>query len=202
VALLAVLISSFVLVPISSQALEPTGIFIDSLESGLPAQSAGLLPGTVITQVDTQTITTAEEFMEYMSKVIPGDKVTLYSDDNSFEITTIQNPTNASKAYLGIKFRQDTAIKPELKQIYGNIPLLLIYATRLFYWIFILNIGIGMVNLLPLGPIDGGRMTKLALEAIFKNKKLQTKLYAFLSTLSLSLLLLNVIAPYFLSLNF
>jgi membrane-associated protease RseP (regulator of RpoE activity) len=37
--------------------------------------------------------------------------------------------------------------------------------------IFILSVGIGMANLLPVGPLDGGRMFNLAMQKIRGPKK-------------------------------
>ena len=198
-ALIAFLVMTFLLAPASAQALEPTGIYIDSVDPGFPADLAGLPADVIINKVDDRTITASTDFLEYMATISPGQTVTLSSDDQDFEITTVENPTNTSKAFLGVKFRQNTIVKPSLQESYGNLPLLLIYASRLFYWIFMLNIGIGIINLLPLGPIDGGRMADLALRSVIKDKKVAAKTYTIITTFSAALLLFNILAPILLS---
>jgi membrane-associated protease RseP (regulator of RpoE activity) len=59
-----------------------------------------------------------------------------------------------------------------------------------------LNLGIGAINLLPLGPLDGGRMANIALNKRMKNKERAKKLFRWISMLSLLLLLANLIGPY------
>ena len=34
-------------------------------------------------------------------------------------------------------------------------------------WVFIINIGLGLANLLPIGPLDGGRMLLTVLTSIY-----------------------------------
>ncbi len=41
----------------------------------------------------------------------------------------------------------------------------------LIYWLALLNLGVGLFNLVPIGPIDGGRMFQIALEKFMKQKK-------------------------------
>ena len=46
-----------------------------------------------------------------------------------------------------------------------------LWLKNLIFWLSMLNIGVGLFNLLPLGPIDGGRMFQTALEKIMQQKK-------------------------------
>lgn len=42
---------------------------------------------------------------------------------------------------------------------------------ELVFWLMLLNLGVGLFNLVPIGPIDGGRMFQVALEKIMQQKK-------------------------------
>ena len=45
----------------------------------------------------------------------------------------------------------------------GPLPWILFELLELFQWIFMLNLGIGLFNLLPLKPLDGGYMLEILL---------------------------------------
>ena len=65
------------------------------------------------------------------------------------------------------------------------------------YWLFVLNLGIGLFNLVPLGPIDGGRMLQLAMHKIFRNEKKGDKAWKYISMLFLALILANIMFAFF-----
>jgi len=67
--------------------------------------------------------------------------------------------------------------------------------TNLFYWITLLNFGIALVNLLPLGPVDGGRMIKTIFDKYIKNPQLAKILWLFVSMTALVVLLINLFGP-------
>jgi membrane-associated protease RseP (regulator of RpoE activity) len=46
-----------------------------------------------------------------------------------------------------------------------------LWVKELVFWIMLLNLGVGLFNLVPIGPIDGGRMFQVALEKIMQQKK-------------------------------
>lgn len=196
-AAIVILLASVIVAPVAGQIIMPNGIYLDSATPGMPAALSGLHGSQIITSVDGQDIITVANFTDYMENVKPGQTITIEADGQSYEITTIQNSQNASLAYMGIQFKQNLDVKPELTQQYGNVlPWIPWYLLQLMQWIFLLNIGIGLINLLPLGPIDGGRMASLALNKGMKNKERAKKLFGIISALSLILLIANLIGPY------
>ncbi len=198
-AAIVILLASFLVAPVVGQIIVPNGAYVESVTTGLPAELAGLDHGQIISAIDGQNIETVENFTNYMKTAQPGQTITIRADDKSYEIETIQNPQNASLAHIGIQFRQNFDIKEELAQKYGNVlPWTPWYLLQLLQWIFMLNLGIGAINLLPLGPLDGGRMANIALNKSMKNKERAKKLFRWISMLSLLLLLANLIGPYLL----
>jgi len=195
-ALIVMLLASFVVAPLVGQAIVANGAFVESVTADLPAEIAGLHNSQIITKIDGQDIKTVDDFVNYMQTVQPGQAITIQANNQSYEVTTIANPQNASLAHMGIQFKQNVDVKPELADKYGKLPWGIWYFLQLLYWIFMLNIGIGAINLLPLGPIDGGRMASIALEKKMKNKERAKKLFSLISWLSLALLLANLIGPY------
>ena len=62
------------------------------------------------------------------------------------------------------------------------------YSTAFFF-----NIGIGLFNLLPLGPVDGGRMLYTASLFIFKDELKAKKLLTAVSFFILAIIVINMI---------
>lgn len=195
---LVLLLASFLVAPLVSTLILPTGLAIDSVTAGQPAYLAGLQKGQIITQIDSQNISATEDFVNYMKNVAPGQALNIVADGKTYALTTIENPKDAGKPLIGVIFKQNLAVAPELAAKYGSILWLPWYLLQLLSWIFLLNLGIGLINLLPLGAVDGGRMASVALACGFRNKEKAKKLFSFLSLASLVLLLANLIGPYIL----
>jgi len=64
----------------------------------------------------------------------------------------------------------------------------------LFTWIFILNLGVGAFNLLPIGPLDGGRMWKIVLDKYMK--KGSASILRTLSYLMFIVIILNILLAF------
>ncbi len=199
-AAIVILLASFLIAPVVGQTIMPNGAYLESITPGMPADLAGLQHGQIIKSVDGQDVVTVANFTDYMKNVKPGQTITINADSASYKIKTIENPQNASLAYMGIQFMQNVIAKPGLMPkiaLWFYNPFAKSFAdSGLLLWLFTLNVGIGMINLLPLGPIDGGRMASLALNKSMKNKERAKKLFGIISALSLILLVANLIVPY------
>lgn len=195
-ALIALALILFVVTPWISSTFDENGVEIVGVTEGMPGELAGIQIGDIIHAVNGVETKTTSQFISELEKVSPGDEVRLLFSDRELVITTIENPENKTRAHIGIQFQQNTEINKQVAARYGNkLPQFPFYLHQLLYWILILNVGIGLINLLPIGPIDGGRMLKAILANKLKNKKLAKKLFSLISTFSLWVLLLNFIGP-------
>ncbi|AEC51688.1 serine protease htra related protein [Pyrococcus sp. NA2] len=135
-------------------AFEPQGVEIRGVIEGSPAYGV-LNPGDVIVGINGEPIKTLEEFMNFMNKTKPGDKITLtiLRENKIVNITLIlgQHPKIPGKGFIGIYPTQNFVSKIGFKD-----GLMVLFST--FYWIYVLNFGVGLMNLLPVIPLDGGRM--------------------------------------------
>jgi membrane-associated protease RseP (regulator of RpoE activity) len=59
----------------------------------------------------------------------------------------------------------------------------------------LLNLGIGLFNLVPLGPVDGGRMLRLVLHKFFEKKRAD-KIWKNISVFFLTIILINILAGF------
>jgi membrane-associated protease RseP (regulator of RpoE activity) len=155
-ALIALLIINFAISPL----LQPSGVLVSGVIEDGPAY--GLLQkGDVITAMDGVQIKGMDQFIEFMNKTKPGETVTLtvLRDGKELHINLKlgAHPNNPEKGYIGIYPSQNVVSRIGM----GWLILPMFFA---FYWIYVLNIGIGLMNLFPLVPLDGGRM----LDDVFK----------------------------------
>ncbi len=180
-AIFAFAILNFAIAPVAD------GVLIKGIDSGTPAAIAGMQVNEIIAQAGGAQVKTVADFSDVMKNVKPGEYVTIVTNKNEYLVKTVENPDEKAKnrAYIGIAFRQ-------------NFPWGVFHLSNLLYWVFVLNIGIGLVNLLPLGPIDGGRMLQIVLNRKLKNQQAAAKLFGEVTYLSLFLLLANIIVPYIL----
>ena len=66
---------------------------------------------------------------------------------------------------------------------------------ELIFWLAILSLGVGLFNLIPLGPIDGGRMFLTALEHLTHQARAAT-IWKSVSFVVLGILLTNVVLAF------
>jgi membrane-associated protease RseP (regulator of RpoE activity) len=122
----------------------------------------------------------------------PDETVFIKTDKSFYEIKLAKNPENESLAYIGAYLEQSTKIKDNVKINYGEfLPNSLIWLYGLFVILFILNFGIGLFNLVPIGPLDGGRMLQLPLQKYFGEEN-GNKVLMYVSFLFLIIILVGV----------
>ena len=174
-AFLFVAIASFVLAPIINAMIEPNGVKVTDYVKGdtkFPAETAGIKIGEVIQQVNDETTPYVNNLSAALRSKKPNDVVEIKTDKSLYQIKLAKNPENESLAYIGAYLEQSTKIKDSIKGKFGTLlPNGLLWIYGLFVILFILNLGIGLFNLVPIGPLDGGRMLQLALHRIFTKEK-------------------------------
>ncbi len=193
---LVLLLVMFVANPLAEAMLLPGGVRITDVEPNSPAALTGLQKDEVIIGVDGIPTPFLENLTALLKQKKPGDAMTLQTDGTMHTLILAANPKNASAAYLGLFSRQHAEIKGEFKAKYGtwSVPLIL-WSFGLLYWLFLLSMGIGLFNLLPIGPIDGGRMLQLVMQKIFKEQA-GFRAWKFISMIFLFLVITNVVAGF------
>jgi membrane-associated protease RseP (regulator of RpoE activity) len=145
--------------------------------------------------VNGQETLNATNFVNAVAEIKPGQNITLVTDKGMYILTTVPNPDNASKGFMGIgSFQQKTGITNSVEKNYGNfLPQILVWINLLILWLFIINVGIALFNLLPLGIVDGGRMFYVASLAIFRDEKKAMKALGGASMIILLLIAINLL---------
>ncbi len=183
----------FVLSPIVNSMVEYNGVEITGfIEGDYPAKKAGIEAGEIVKAIDGMKVSTLDEFSGILLDKSPGTRIRLKTDKGDYSIILAKNPEKEDSSYLGVYVQQDSQVKNSFKERYGNfIPAVITWIVGLFYWLWLLNLGIGLFNLVPIGPLDGGRMLQLALHNAF-NKKKADKIWHYISMIFLIIVIANI----------
>ncbi len=183
----------FVMAPAQQAMFVPGGIMVGTVIEGYPLEAKGIEAPFVIRSVNGKDVIGAQRFMEVFEGIGPGEEVLIETDKGYYGVLTVPNPQNASRGMIGI---EDFSLKLELREsLQGHdwIITVFLWTGLLVSWLFIINIGVGLFNLLPLGPVDGGKMLYTITCHYIKNKKKATKIWLFITYISLILLIINLL---------
>ena len=191
------LLINFATGPFYNGLYDGVGIQINEITDGFPAADAGIEAPIVLTAINGVPTISFDSFVNATKEIAPNMPIKLSTDKGEFDFITATNPDNASRGFIGVAdFSLKREIKDGIVEKYGAwFPAVFTWIHMLIFWLVIINFGIGLFNLLPLGPIDGGRMFLTAMEGIFKDKKRAHKVWAFVSFFCLLLIFINL-APY------
>ena len=157
-AVIAILLVSLISAGIPNYFAED-GIAIDRIVSDSPSDGV-LKEGMVLEAIDNHQITNSTDCTKVVSSFSPGDNVSVKTDQGTYTLTLDKNPSNESRGFFGIQANKHFEM---VNDSLGPLPWILFELLELFQWIFMLNLGIGLFNLLPLKPLDGGYMLEILL---------------------------------------
>ena len=168
-----------------------SGVHYQALIENSPAMKAEL-KGT-ITEINGQKISSINDFREVIGNVSVGKSVNITTTEGIYKFVTAASPENSTQSYIGIANPATLfAVSPQLGVLTGSID----WIYQLLVWVAFLNIGIGLVNLLPIKPLDGGLVYEEILKVLFK--KNVSKLINVISIITFAIILINILGPYIL----
>ncbi len=170
-----------------------------------------------ITEINGEKINSQQELASFLDRKKPGDNITittiLKDVEKNYSITLANNPNNESKPFIGIS--QKTVIsKGIMGKIIGKItmfknpstyyksrynPDLATYFYNLIWWVALINLFVGLFNMLPLGILDGGRFLYLAVLSVSKKEKIAEKSFRY-ATKAIGLIFLAMMIAWLFSL--
>lgn len=157
-ALIALILLSLVSAGIP-QFFEEDGIAVDRIVPDSPSEGI-LKEGMVLQEIDNHRINDSQAYVDIVSSFSPGDNVEVKTDQGTYHITLAKNPNNESVGFFGIQANKHFEL---INDSWGPLPWILFELAELFQWISMLNLGIGLFNLLPIKPLDGGYMLEILL---------------------------------------
>lgn len=190
-------ISLFVLAPLGSSLMTYEGVKIVSIAPEYPISNSTLQPGFEIEAINGVPVSNLTDFLFHLEKHRPGEFIELHSNGTIHMVELGVHPKDSTKAMLGVSLTPArTEVADAIRAQYGDLlPRAFLWTLQLFFWLYVISLGVGLFNLLPLAFLDGGRMSYLAAFVVTKNKTTSLRVFGFLSFLCLSLILVNLL-PY------
>ncbi len=170
---------------------EEDGIAIDRIVSDSPSDGV-LKEGMVLEAIDNHQITNSSDYLKVVSSYAPGDNVSVRTDEGTYTVTLDKNPNNESRGFFGIQANKHFEM---VNNSLGPIPWIFFELLELFQWVAMLNLGIGLFNLLPLKPLDGGYMLEILLSYKLP-KSIYTPIVNALSVVMAMIIVVSILAGF------
>ncbi len=187
---------------ILSKLLIPQGIVFDKTIPNTGADEVGL--NGMIMEINSKDVKSFDDFIRVLESVEPGDIILIKTTTGTFNVKTISNPDNPSLPFIGIE-------NPDVSYIYGGILTglgvvgdrtrsVISWVSGLLGWSLILNLGVGIFNLFPLKPLDGGLIFEEIVKYFYKGKGAETIINS-VSLFVFALVIFNLFGPRLLGLG-
>lgn len=214
---LANFLVSFVLLYLTQLFIWPffisNGLMISAVNATSPAGRIGLERGMIIQEIndkkmdisfldyyqtyggllfltsnmtvdDAMSLSAGMKLSSVLYKFEPGDNITLKVDDRSYVLTLTNHPRNASRPYMGVNVSLK-AVKDSHTAFNVVFPLLTLC--------ILLSYGVGLFNILPIYPFDGGLILESLTEDL--DKKLSKMVVYGATMVCLSLIVFSFAGP-------
>ena len=163
--LVLLILMTFVIIPAVHTVYEPVGISFSSIAEGSPAEAAGLQTDVLYTELNNQPVTSVSDFLVAFDTLEPNQDITFANSEQTISVTTGSNPDPPAKPYLGVTIYN--RLDGDTTTSFSIISWLM----KLVSLTGLLSLGIGLANLLPVGPLDGGKMIQQALHKLRGEEK-------------------------------
>jgi len=158
----------------------PDGVLVLSIIPDSGAERAGLLANDIITSINGIQILSPLDFQK--TELIPGEiaKVSILRDGQilQFPVEVIPSPDDPEKGLIGIIRDNSFAYKPVLNFIEWKDP----GVSMFLLWLWMISFFIGIINMLPLPILDGGKFIHTIIDKKISDKAVNTTMwgiYAF-----------------------
>jgi membrane-associated protease RseP (regulator of RpoE activity) len=194
-ALAALLLLTYAVGPAVDAMHDTVGVEIVGVTDGYPAKDAGMTGGLVVTKIGNDAITNYQEFTTTLQYYRPNETISITANGTEYTFLTGTNPSNPKTSYLGVMASNKPKTQLKSDAAYFKVLYVIVnWIAELLAITGILSFGIGLANLLPLGPVDGGRMMQVSLEKIRGPEK-GNWLWRKISVFTLLLLAINLFWP-------
>lgn len=176
---------------VANNFFDTNQVQIIGVTEGSPAE--GLLrEGMIIQEINGAKVTSLRSFFRIMRDVKAGDTVALKTNEGVYTLKTVAREDNPEQGYMGVIV--NIAVREHVSRVLGLVLPMVIYSS--LYWIFLLNQGIGLINLAPLhlgfAATDGHHMLRELLSGFIKEGSAD-RLSLFISGMTMLAIIFTVI---------
>ena len=180
------------------------GVYVYGIQHGSPAEN-NLWLGAQLIKIDNITISGYDDYYDFVEEITPGENLNILTENGSITITASENyrdnigivPIAATSRWEFINPMIVAVVAAE--DLIGFRPIIHPYVYNsaipwggitMLKWIFMLNFGIGLINMLPAVPLDGGYLLRGLLEKKVKKETAKRVSYA-VALFVLALIIIN-----------
>ena len=158
----------------------PEGVLVLSVIEGGGAEQAGIKENDIISKINDVRIVSPIDFQKI--NLIPGEvfNVTVLRDGQEivFPVTIMPAPEDPERGLVGIMRDNNLSFKPIYNFIEWNNP----QFSMFLLWLWMISFFIGIINMLPLPILDGGKFIHTIIDKKFSEKSVNgvmLAIYAF-----------------------
>jgi len=169
------------------------GIVFEKTIENTGAYEVGL-KGMII-EINGYRIKYMSDFLNALTAVEPGDTIEIKTTEGLYQVKTTPNPEDPKRPFIGISEPKTLFIYKGLlgglERVPDNTLNSIQWSLGLLGWTFLLNFGVGVFNLFPIKPLDGGLMFEEIIKHFYKGRYANQIVNA-LSLIVLAILLTNL----------
>jgi membrane-associated protease RseP (regulator of RpoE activity) len=126
---------------------------IYNVQDDFPAQKAGMNNGTIL-EINGDSVSTTDQLLDSLENVSVGDEVDFRTSEGNFTVEAVEHPEGEEGGYVGIRFGENRS------SVFEDFayPGFMAWFIGLIGTIAFLNLAIGLFNMLPAKPLDGGQV--------------------------------------------
>jgi membrane-associated protease RseP (regulator of RpoE activity) len=147
----------------SQLGIYPAGVIADT-----PAANANL--SGAIVGINNVPINSLEDLQNVLTDIPPYSPAVVMTTTGNFSLVTAQHP-EFNRSYIGVAGPYQPYYVSKIPAADGALQ----FIFTLLGWLFTINLGIGLFNLLPIKPLDGGLLFEELLSRFTKRAKPVTK---------------------------
>ena len=103
-----------------------SGVKFNQIVPGMPAEKAGLVRGTLITDIDDVPIHNTQDFFDFMANTTPDQEIIIQTivanKEINYSITLVSNPSGGEKGFIGISGFSTLIISRSIGISVGEYP--------------------------------------------------------------------------------
>ncbi len=190
------------------------GVYTYSVAENYTADNVGIMPGTHIVSLNGTLLDTLQDYEDIRSAATPGDPVRIVTDNATIDTTWAAHPDNENYSLLGVSlitgqnrwnfinpvYIVAVAMAEILPQFdyfsafheYVHEAIIPWSIVSILKWMFVINIGVGLFNMLPAVPLDGGYMLQGLLEKV-TSKNRAKKISYVVALFALAMIIMSFI---------
>jgi len=146
----------------------PEGVMVLSVMEGFGAEKAGILANDIITAINGVPMLSPVDFAKV--ELNPGDtaNVSILRDGQSmdFAVDIMPSPDDSERGLIGIMRDNTFGYQPVMDWIEWNNP----QFSMFLLWLWMISFFIGIINMLPLPILDGGKFVHTIIDKNISEK--------------------------------